>query len=134
MPLQDERAIEYWRKAGELAIGRGAFHEAVAQLASALRILAKLPEGRPRDQTELALHASLANALLAARGFAAFETGAAYARVRRLSERLGDRTQLLLACSAAGPFISRVRRFRMPWPSPMRSHGSPGSRAMWPPH
>ena len=114
MPLQDERAIGYWRKAGELAIGRGAFHEAVAQLASALRILAKLPEGRPRDQTELALHASLANALLAARGFAAFETGAAYARVSASPNAWVIALSSCSPYSAGGPFISRVRRFRMP--------------------
>jgi len=92
-----EEAIRYWREAGELAIDRGAFHEAVAHLSSALRILANFPDSRPRDRTELVVRASLGKALVAAKGFAAPETGAAYGRAWEISERLGDRTPMLLA-------------------------------------
>jgi hypothetical protein len=69
----------------------------VAHLSSALRILANFPDGRPRDRTELVVRASLGKALVAAKGFAAPETGAAYGRAWEISERLGDRTPMLLA-------------------------------------
>jgi class 3 adenylate cyclase/predicted ATPase len=94
---ENEEAVEYWREAGELAIARGAFHEAVAHLSSALAILARFPETGPRDRIELALQTTLGNALLAARGFAAPETGAAYQRALELSNRLDDRSRLMPA-------------------------------------
>jgi class 3 adenylate cyclase/tetratricopeptide (TPR) repeat protein len=86
----DEEAVEFWREAGELAISRSAAHEAVAHLQSALGILARFPESRHRDKTELGLQTSLGGALIAAKGFAAPETGGAFARAWELCQRVGD--------------------------------------------
>jgi class 3 adenylate cyclase/predicted ATPase len=89
-----EEAVEFWREAGELAIARSAAHEAVAHLESALRILARFPESRHRDRTELGLQTSLGGALIAARSFAAPETGRAFGRAWELCQRLGDDSRL----------------------------------------
>ena len=90
----DEEAVEFWREAGELAIARSASHEAVAHLESALRILARFPESRHRDRTELGLQTSLGGALIAARSFAAAETGRAFTRAWDLCQRIGDEGRL----------------------------------------
>jgi class 3 adenylate cyclase/predicted ATPase len=84
----DEEAVEFWREAGELAGSRSAAHEAVAHLSSALEVLAKFPESRHRNRTELGLQTSLGAALIAARGFAAPETGQAYERAWQLCRQL----------------------------------------------
>jgi class 3 adenylate cyclase/predicted ATPase len=93
----DEEAVEFWREAGELAFARSAAKEAVAHLTSALEVLAKFPEGPPRNRTELGLQTSLGAALIAARGFAAPETGRAYERAWQLSRQQGDGPQQMPA-------------------------------------
>ena len=85
----DEEAVEFWREAGELALSRSAAHEAVAHLTSALEVLAGFPESRHRNRTELGLQTSLGAALIAARSFAAPETGQAYERAWQLCQQLG---------------------------------------------
>ena len=85
----DEEAVEFWREAGERAISRSAAPEAVAHLTSALQVLAKFPESRHRNRTELGLQTSLGAALIAARSFAAPETGRAYERAWQLCQRAG---------------------------------------------
>ncbi|MGH6900635.1 MAG: AAA family ATPase, partial [Geminicoccaceae bacterium] len=86
----DEEAVEFWREAGELAMTRSAAHEAVAHLESALEILIRYPESHHRDRTELGLQTSLGGALIAARSFAAPDTGRAFLRAWELCQRLGD--------------------------------------------
>ena len=68
------------REAGELAIARSASHEAVAHLQSALDILARFPESRHRDKTELGLADQPGRRADRRQGFAAPETGGAFAR------------------------------------------------------
>jgi predicted ATPase len=85
-----EEAVEFWREAGELAMSRSAAHEAVAHLTSALEVLARFPESRHRHRTELGLQTSLGAALIAARSFAAPETGHAYERAWQLSQQQSE--------------------------------------------
>jgi class 3 adenylate cyclase/predicted ATPase len=80
----DDEAVELWRAAGELAMSRSAAHEAVAHLTSALEALARLPASGDRNRTEIGLQTDLGAALIAARGFAAPETGRAYGRAWQL--------------------------------------------------
>ena len=49
------KAVEYLRLAAEQAVGRSAYSEAAADLQAALSLLERLPEGRDRARTELAL-------------------------------------------------------------------------------
>ena len=92
-----EQAVEYWQRAGQRALARSATAEAVAHLdqgAGAVGGLARRPRARRR---ELGLQLALGPALIAAKGFAAPETGRAYARACELCRELGDTPKLLPA-------------------------------------
>ena len=92
-----EQAVNYWQRAGERALVRSAMAEAVAQLTRGLEALAGLPDGLERQRRELGLQLALGQASIAARGFAAPETGRAYTRARDLCRELGDVPELFPA-------------------------------------
>jgi len=72
-----EQAIPYWREAGEIAIRRSAYIEAIGHLKNGLELLKALP-GEPtpeRIELELRLHVALGNALIATKGYANPEVG-----------------------------------------------------------
>jgi class 3 adenylate cyclase/predicted ATPase len=89
-----EQAVDYWRRAGQQALARSATAEAVTQLTKGLEVLERLPEGRERQRRELGLQLALGQASIAAKGFAAVETGAAYTRARQLCRELGEMPEL----------------------------------------
>jgi class 3 adenylate cyclase/tetratricopeptide (TPR) repeat protein len=91
-----EEAAALWGKAGRRAIARSAMAEAVAHLRRALDLLPALPDAPARWRRELDLQTALGNALMAAAGYTAPETGRAYDRARVLCERLGDTLTLAL--------------------------------------
>ena len=88
-------AIPYWRKAGNRAIARAAFPEAIAHLLRGIHLLDTLPDGSARDLQELALQSGLGMALQAHRGYAAPEVDHAYTRARVLCQRAGTPEELL---------------------------------------
>jgi predicted ATPase len=90
-----EKAVDYWYRAGRQAMARSAMVEAAAQLTRALDLLTGWPAGHGRDQTELDLQIALGTALIAGNGFAAPETGDAYARAGVLARQHGDRARVL---------------------------------------
>jgi predicted ATPase len=90
-----ERAVDQWLKAGRHAAGRSAHREAIGHFERGLATLAALPEGPGRERREINLNTALGRALTATKGYAAAETGAAYARARRLCENLGDSSTLM---------------------------------------
>jgi len=92
---ESERAIDYWLRAGQRAAERSANLEAIAHLRKGLDLLGTLPDTPERARRELALQASIGMPLIATKGYAAPETGAAYNRSRELCDRLGDAAQLL---------------------------------------
>ena len=81
----DDLAIEWWGKAGDQALRRSAFQEAIAHLGKAIVMAEACGSGERRK-----LEVSYGNALAAVRGFGAPETTDAFARVRESasSERL----------------------------------------------
>jgi predicted ATPase/predicted negative regulator of RcsB-dependent stress response len=83
------KAVAYWRKAGQRAIARSAAAEAVTQLTQGLELLQQLPDDPERRRWELDLQIALGSALIAARGYAAPETAAAYARAYELCREAG---------------------------------------------
>jgi predicted ATPase/class 3 adenylate cyclase len=89
-----EPAIVNWRQAGQRAIERSATVEAIGHLGKALDLLKSQPDGVERQRRELELQATLGSVLMAAKGYAAPEVGAAYTRARRLCEQLDDTSQL----------------------------------------
>ena len=90
-----DQAISYLAKAGRRALDRSAMVEAASQLTKALGLISELPENPERERRELDMQTALGRALMTTKGYAAAETGEAYARARRLCEDLGDTTTLV---------------------------------------
>jgi predicted ATPase len=90
-----EKAVPYWGKAGHRSAARSAMAEAAAQFQKGLDQLALLPVDLDRQHQELEFRSALGAALLAVKGFAAPETGQAYACARELWEQLGSPSEFL---------------------------------------
>ncbi|NOD64375.1 MULTISPECIES: adenylate/guanylate cyclase domain-containing protein [unclassified Ruegeria] len=89
-----EQAIDHWYLAGQRAVERSAGVEAVTQLGRAISLLEKIEESVDRDRKETRIQILQAGVLRSTAGIAADETGAAYARIRDLCNRLGETEQL----------------------------------------
>jgi transcriptional regulator with AAA-type ATPase domain/predicted ATPase len=89
------KAVTYLQQAGQQALQRAAYVEAIAYLGEGLEMLATLPETSARLQDELTLRLALGTALIATKGWAAPEVVAAYTRARELCQQLGETPQLL---------------------------------------
>jgi class 3 adenylate cyclase len=87
-------ALRYWLEAGRRALARSATAEAIAHLNKGLGLLGELRDDEARAWQELDLQVTLGSALIAAKGYAAPETGAAYARARNLCYQVGDTERL----------------------------------------
>lgn len=85
-----EDAVVYWGRAGQRSADRSAGAEAAAQFQRGLEQLALLPDTSERRRQELEFHTSLGAVFAFARGYAAPETGQAYARARGLWDELGS--------------------------------------------
>jgi hypothetical protein len=90
-----EKSVACWGKAGQSSAARSAMAEAAAQLQKGLDQLALLPDTPKRRRQELEFRSSLGVVLNAVKGFAAPETGQAYARARELWEQLGSPSEFL---------------------------------------
>ncbi len=89
-----ERAIPYWRRAGELAAGRSADVEAVAHLSAGLALTRTLPAARDLLEEELALCLAIGGPLIATRGYAAADVERTYSRAWALRDQLGRSAEL----------------------------------------
>ncbi|HEV8712460.1 MAG TPA: hypothetical protein VGX03_06490 [Candidatus Binatia bacterium] len=98
------KAIQYLQQAGENALRRSAYREAISLLTKGLELLKADPEAPERLQRELALQIPLGLVLTGLKGQAASETGAAFRRAHELSRHLGDFPQLFTA-------LAGLRRF-----------------------
>jgi class 3 adenylate cyclase/predicted ATPase len=86
----DDVAIEWWGRAGDQALRRSAFQEAIAHLGKAIEMADRATEAQAgKATTESAqrprttqLRVAYGNALIAARGYGATETTETFARIR----------------------------------------------------
>ena len=88
-----ETAIEYWGKAGDLALHRSAFKEAIAHLGKAIEMTeasAGAGETAKTGDQLLRLQVSYGNAMIAAHGHGAPETLAAFQRAHELGAETAD--------------------------------------------
>jgi tetratricopeptide (TPR) repeat protein len=85
-----EAAVEWWNKAGDLALQRSANIEAIAHLEKALELSQELGDSPEQRLQRLRLQIIYGNALRTVRGFAASETRAAFARAPDLAGTLDD--------------------------------------------
>jgi predicted ATPase/class 3 adenylate cyclase len=99
------RAVHRWQQAGDLAVRRSGMAESIAHYDRALALLAGLPEGEQRDKQELVLRNALGSVYLGARGFAASETVATFARARELCATLGDVPEAFPALWAQAAYL-----------------------------
>jgi predicted ATPase len=88
-------SISYWSRAARRSAARSAMPEAAAQYQKALDQLALLPDSPERQRQDLEILSSLGAVLLVVKGYAAPETGHAYARARELWEQLGSPSEFL---------------------------------------
>ena len=85
----DERAIDYWLKAGQQAVRRSANAEALNHLARGLELLPNIDDPILRNKSELLLQTSLGNSLRATKGWSIDSVKHAYTRALQLCKESG---------------------------------------------
>lgn len=88
------QAVPYWRRAGQRALERSAYVEAIQYFSNGLEALHQVTESSARQQDELALHMALGPALMAVQGQTAPEVEHTYARAQALCRQIGNSSQL----------------------------------------
>src|SRR5262245_29267362 len=89
-----ERAIPYWRRAGELAVARSANVEAIAHLTKGLDLIATLPNSPQHLNEELALLLAIGGPLKQTKGFGAPEVERTYGRASALCHQMNRSAEL----------------------------------------
>ena len=84
-----DRAIDYWRRAGERALRRSASLEATQHLRKGIELIQALPSGPERDRREMALLISLGPGIAALKGHAAPESLEVFSRAHELIASAG---------------------------------------------
>ena len=122
----DDLAIEWWGKAGDQALRRSAFQEAIAHLGKAIAMADKAG-GRRSGAGDSAtpnrrltqLHVAYGNALIAARGYGAPETTEAFAKARESAS--GDKDAAERLAADYGLWVGSYMRGELP---SMRAHAA----------
>ena len=91
--MMPEAALPFWQQAGELAVARSGYEEAIAHLGHALEQIQLLHDSKARAETELDLRLTIGPALIALKGMGAADVGANYTRACELADTLGDTTE-----------------------------------------
>jgi class 3 adenylate cyclase/predicted ATPase len=89
-----QKAIPYWRRAGELAAAHSANVEATAHIGKALELIGTLQNGTEHLEEELALRLAIGGPLIATRSEGAPEVEANYSRAWALCDQLGRSAEL----------------------------------------
>jgi class 3 adenylate cyclase/tetratricopeptide (TPR) repeat protein len=84
----EDKAVEYWNRAGDQAIKRASNREAVEHLRRALSLLERRPESSERVRQELGVLSLLGPALMNVHGWAASEVGCTFDRARETARKL----------------------------------------------
>jgi class 3 adenylate cyclase len=89
------QAVDYWQWAGQRAVERSAYVEAIAHLTKGLEVLKTLPNTPESTQQELALHIALGAPLIAIQGLSAPAVERTYARARELCQQIKETPELV---------------------------------------
>ncbi|HVR63790.1 MAG TPA: hypothetical protein VMU50_17935, partial [Polyangia bacterium] len=84
------QAVDYWQKAGENAVGKFAYAEAISHFANAIEQLLTLPPSRERSRREFALRTAIGLPIMTMKGYSSKEVEETYRRAAELCEELGD--------------------------------------------
>jgi predicted ATPase len=90
----DEKAIRYWRTAGEQAARRASNREAIGHFRQALALNEKQPPGVARLRAELSILSQLGPALMSVHGWSAPEVGVVSERAEDLARQLESSVDL----------------------------------------
>ena len=90
-----ERAVDYYRRAADVAAARFGYAEAIRLHRQALSIIGTMPAGRGRDARELAVLQALAAPLNARYGYSSPELERTLARSVALAESLGRKDSMV---------------------------------------
>jgi class 3 adenylate cyclase/tetratricopeptide (TPR) repeat protein len=88
MARANQKACDFWKRAGELALQRSADLEAANHAREGLRIVGTLDDGPTKDKLELGLQVILATSLSATEGYAVPQVEDAYGRALQLCESI----------------------------------------------
>jgi class 3 adenylate cyclase/tetratricopeptide (TPR) repeat protein len=101
----DDAAIKWWGRAGDQALRRSAFQEAIAHLGKAIAMADKAAGAGSRranaaasSRRRLKLQTDYGQAMMWSKGFAAEETKTAFARATELAARTDDFSERFAAC------------------------------------
>ena len=83
-------ALEWWRRAGQHALKRSAYSEAIAHLSKAVALADELPDEPGRTMNRLHLQTAYGRALRGSLGHSAPETVAAWTRARQFAADIND--------------------------------------------
>src|SRR5262249_46960703 len=89
-----EQAVTYWQRAGQTALQRSAYQEAITHVTRGLALLQDGPETAEVRVLALHLQATLGAALIATQGYAAPDVAQAYTRAYALCQQVGEAPQL----------------------------------------
>jgi class 3 adenylate cyclase/predicted ATPase len=92
----DDLASEWWGKAGDQALRRSAFQEAIAHLGKAIEMTEAAGEKENAGE-KLKLHLYMGNAMIAAQGFGASAVASTFARASELAMTSSDASERLQA-------------------------------------
>ena len=98
-------AVHWWRRAGELAVRRSAYVEAIAHYRRAIAVLTALPQSAQRDRVELDLQLALGSTIIPARGYVVAEVKEAFTRASRLAGRIDEPSKV---CDASWGIASNT--------------------------
>ena len=90
----DGVALDWWRKAGQQALKRSAYTEAIAHLGKAVAIADGLPDDLGRTMNRLHLQIAYSRALRGNLGHSAPQTVAAWTRARQFAADINDPVEL----------------------------------------
>ncbi|WP_199763032.1 adenylate/guanylate cyclase domain-containing protein [Bradyrhizobium guangdongense] len=90
----NEIALEWWRKAGQQALKRSAYSEAIAHLGKAIAAADELSDEPHRRMSRLHLQIAYGRALRGSLGHSAPETVAAWTRARQFAADIDDPVEL----------------------------------------
>jgi len=107
------KALAYLQLAGQQALQRSAYVEAVTHFSNGLELLKTLPDTLERDRQELEFQTRLGPTLMASRGYAAPEVKHAYIRAQELCEHVGDTPQLFSVLRGLCIFCLARAEFQM---------------------
>jgi predicted ATPase len=83
-------AVHWWGKAGDRALRRSAYHEAIAHIQKALGLADNLSDRSASQLVQLRLQIAHGNALISTRGYGAPEVSDAFVRARELAEGIDN--------------------------------------------